>query len=63
MGTNLEYAAIHQFGGRTGRNKATKITARPYLPIDDDGDFTLPGHWEDGVLGILTKVLEGVTNG
>jgi phage gpG-like protein len=31
IGTNLEYARIHQFGGRTGRNKRTKIPARPYL--------------------------------
>lgn len=31
IGTNLDYAAIHQFGGRTGKNKKTKIPKRPYL--------------------------------
>lgn len=31
VGTNLVYAAIHQFGGRAGRRQATKIPARPYL--------------------------------
>lgn len=31
IGTNIEYAAIHQFGGRTGRNRSTKIPKRPYL--------------------------------
>lgn len=32
-GTNLEYARIHQKGGMTGRNHATRIPARPYLKL------------------------------
>ena len=35
VGTNKEYAAIHQFGGNAGRNKKTKIEARPYLKLDE----------------------------
>lgn len=33
VGTNLPYAAIHQFGGKAGRGRKVKIPARPYLPI------------------------------
>lgn len=33
VGTNKVYATIHQFGGKAGRNKKVKITARPYLKI------------------------------
>jgi len=36
VGTNVEYAAIHQFGGKAGRAKKTIIEARPFLPIDPD---------------------------
>lgn len=35
VGTNKVYAAIHQFGGIAGRNKKTKIIARPYLKLID----------------------------
>lgn len=36
------YAAIHQYGGNAGRNLASKIPARPYLP---DGE-SMPFPWE-----------------
>ncbi len=35
VGSNVIYAAIHQFGGRAGRGRKAKIPARPYLGIDD----------------------------
>lgn len=38
IGSNKEYAAIHQFGGNAGRNKKVKIPARPYLQLTDE-DF------------------------
>ena len=39
VGSNLVYAAIHQFGGKAGRNKSVTLPARPYLGIDGrDGD-------------------------
>ena len=38
MGTNLEYAAIHQLGGQAGKNKSVEIPARPYLQLTPD-DF------------------------
>lgn len=38
IGSNLEYAAIHQLGGDTGINKQVSIPARPYLLLKDE-DF------------------------
>lgn len=35
VGTNVVYAAIHQFGSRAG-GKPRNIPARPYLGVDDD---------------------------
>ena len=39
IGSNLEYAAIHQFGGRAGRNRKVTIPARPYLPLNTAGEI------------------------
>ncbi|MCP3662580.1 MAG: phage virion morphogenesis protein [Gammaproteobacteria bacterium] len=36
IGTNKVYAAIHHWGGETGRNKKTKIKARPYMMWQDE---------------------------
>lgn len=36
IGSNLAYAAIHQVGGQTGKNKKTTIPARPYLKLTED---------------------------
>ena len=41
VGTNKAYAAIHQFGGNAGRNKKTKIEARPYLKLDEDDLYNI----------------------
>lgn len=38
IGSNLAYAAIHQLGGKAGKNKKVSIPARPYLYLSDD-DF------------------------
>ena len=35
IGSNLEYAAIHQLGGKAGRGKKVTIPARPYLAITE----------------------------
>lgn len=37
--TNVEYAAIHQFGGAAGRGHAAHIPARPYL-VFQPGDLS-----------------------
>ena len=31
IGTNIKYAAIHEYGGMTGRNRSVKMPERPYL--------------------------------
>lgn len=36
VGSDLPYAAIHQFGGMAGRGRRTRIPARPYL-MDEAG--------------------------
>ncbi|MBR5305079.1 MAG: phage virion morphogenesis protein [Candidatus Gastranaerophilales bacterium] len=38
IGSNLDYAAIHQLGGQAGKNKSVTIPARPYLQLTDE-DF------------------------
>lgn len=38
IGSNKDYAAIHQLGGKAGKNKKVKIPTRPYLQLTDD-DF------------------------
>ena len=34
VGTNVEYAAIHQFGGRAGRNRKVEMPARPFFGLN-----------------------------
>ena len=48
VGSVLEYAAIHQFGGMAGRNGKVRIPARPFLPVDRNGN--LSPEAERGVL-------------
>ena len=33
---DIDYAAIHQFGGKAGRKHAAKIPARPFLVVQDE---------------------------
>jgi phage virion morphogenesis protein len=39
VGSNKEYAAIHQLGGQAGRGKKVTIPARPYLPFLPNGEL------------------------
>lgn len=36
IGSNLDYAAIHQLGGQAGKNKSVSIPARPYLKLTNN---------------------------
>ncbi|DAB17169.1 TPA: phage virion morphogenesis protein [Candidatus Gastranaerophilales bacterium HUM_19] len=38
IGSNLDYAAIHQLGGQAGKNQSVTIPTRPYLQLRND-DF------------------------
>lgn len=35
IGSNKDYAAIHQTGGNAGKNRCVEIPARPYISISD----------------------------
>ena len=41
IGSNIVYAAIHQFGGEAGRGQSVKLPARPYLGISEDNEREL----------------------
>lgn len=41
VGTNVEYAAIHQFGGKAGRGQKVDIPARPFLTLNDEDEKDL----------------------
>lgn len=52
VGTKLAYAAVQNFGGKAGRNHATTIPARPFMPT-----ATLPVAWEHEISLIITRHL------
>ena len=52
IGSNLEYAAIHQLGGQAGRNKSVEIPARPYLQL-------IPEDFEE-ILSMTENFLGGL---
>lgn len=56
IGSNVEYAAIHQFGGMAGPGRKVEIEARPYLPITADGALTPEASEE--VLSTVLRHLE-----
>ncbi len=59
VGTNKSYAAIHQFGGKAGRNKRVTIPARTFMPIKSNGEIPkdLGERLEGEVVDYLKKVL------
>ena len=61
IGTNKEYAPIHQFGGKAGRGKKVIIPARPFLPINDKGE--IPKEFGEEVLEILEETFKNNMEG
>ena len=59
VGTNKSYAAIHQFGGKAGRGKRVTIPARPFMPINKNGEIPkdLGERLENEVVDYLKKIL------
>lgn len=57
IGTNIKYAAIHQFGGKAGRNHKTIIPARPFLPINDKGH--IPQSLQDELKSLVQEYVLG----
>lgn len=60
IGTNKQYAAIHQFGGKAGRNKRVTIPARPFMPIKSNGEIPkdLGERLEGEVVDYLKSMLQ-----
>jgi len=55
IGSNKVYAAIHQFGGKTGRGHNTTIAARPFLPINAQGQ--LQSEASENILRLVNDYL------
>lgn len=43
LGSDRKYAAIHQYGGATGRKRRSKLPARPYMPFTASNKLTPAG--------------------
>jgi len=56
IGSNAEYARIHQLGGKAGRGQSVEVEARPYLPVTTDGD--LQPEASEAVLGTVLRHLK-----
>jgi len=53
-GSDLDYAAIHHFGGKTGRNQSTELPARPVMGINAND--------EDEINDIVHRHYQSVIN-
>ena len=47
VGTNIIYAAIHNFGGQAGRNRKVRIPQREFLTLTDDDKQALMDDVQD----------------
>lgn len=52
VGSDLEYAAIHNFGGKAGRNRSVDIPARQSFGLSNDN--------EDEALDVVVEYLNGL---
>ena len=52
VGTNVIYAAIHQFGGKAGRGHKVTIPARPFLMVQ-------PEDWTEIKAALTDHLLKG----
>lgn len=51
IGTNVVYAAIHQFGGKAGRGRKVNIPARPFLMVQDEDWASIKAALSKYILG------------
>jgi phage virion morphogenesis protein len=58
LGNSNRPVAIHQFGGRAGRNGSARIPARPMMPIRGNGEIDLPPDWRDELVDVIGAHLE-----
>ena len=53
VGTNIIYAAIHNFGGQAGRNRKVRIPQREFLTLTDDDKQALMDDVQDYFSGLM----------
>ncbi|EIC13949.1 phage virion morphogenesis protein [Kingella kingae] len=53
VGTNMVYAAIHNFGGMAGRNRKVRIPARPFLVLTNEDKQDLMDEVQDYFRGLM----------
>ena len=59
IGTSgIEYAAIHQFGGKAGRNRKVSIPARPYLAMNTATGIDLADRDRRLIVEVLSRYLD-----
>lgn len=54
VGTNMVYAAIHNFGGMAGRNRKVRIPARPFLVLTNEDKQDLMDEVQDYFRNLIT---------
>jgi len=54
VGTNMVYAAIHQFGGWAGRNNKVFIPARPFLQLTNEDKQDLMDDVQDYFASLIS---------
>ena len=54
VGTNMVYAAIHQFGGWAGRNRKVYIPARPFLQLTNEDKQDLMDDVQDYFASLIS---------
>lgn len=54
VGTNMVYAAIHQFGGWAGRNNKVFIPARPFLQLTNEDKQDLLDDVQDYFASLIS---------
>lgn len=61
VGSNLVYAAIHQFGGQAGRGRKVSVPARPYLGLSGDDEAEIGAIVRDFVVDALGAASGGAS--
>lgn len=55
VGSNVEYARIHQLGGKAGRGRKVTIPARPYLGLSEEDRQEIEALVKDHMEGSFKK--------
>lgn len=50
VGTNVVYAAIHNFGGQAGRGRKVTIPARPFMLLQQEDEVEIKGILTDWIV-------------